>query len=306
MAHSDATRPGEHVLPDGDLPALLDAFGLGGPVSVGYIAEGLMNRNWRLEISGGTFALKELLDASWAHGDHISGPDLTVNETARLGRLVGRLHLALNSGDIQALLGGAPEHPRANVTDPATAIAEARRFLAIVEGMPEPGEFDTAVAADLHHRIELIGRHASDRPVAQTSIGPVGWPHGDLQYRNLLWADGRITAVLDWDRIGARPLAEELVPTAQVQFGLADGRLDLERIAVFTTAYRAVIDLSDDALVDAVDRLWWKRMTDFWPLQWHYDKGDHGPDGIWTAGERQLAWWCHRRDTITRAVLGRT
>jgi len=97
--------------------------------------------------------------------------------------------------------------------------------------------------------------------------------------------------VLDWDRVAVRPLAEEVVRTAQVQFATGDGRLDLERVATFTAGYRGVVELADEDLRDASVRLWWKRMTDFWPLQWHYDKADLGCDELWVSGERLLGWW---------------
>jgi Ser/Thr protein kinase RdoA (MazF antagonist) len=60
----------------------------------------------------------------------------------------------------------------------------------------------------------------------------VGDLHGDLQYRNVIWQDGRIAAVFDWDRIRVRPYAEEVARTATVQFSHADG-LDLRRVAAF-------------------------------------------------------------------------
>jgi len=120
-----------------------------------------------------------------------------------------------------------------------------------------------------------------------------------------LWRDGRVAAVLDWDRVAVRPLAEEVVRTAQVQFATKGGRLDLERVAAFTAGYRGVVDLVDEDLRDAAVRLWWKRMTDFWPLQWHYDKADHGCDDLWTSGEVLLGWWSGHRDLVQDAFTRR-
>ncbi|MFD4322787.1 phosphotransferase [Streptomyces sp. NPDC058548] len=58
------------------------------------------------------------------------------------------------------------------------------------------------------------------RPRGDVPAGPHGWTHSDFQYRNLLCAGGELTAILDWDRLGVRPYAEEVVRTAQVQFGV--------------------------------------------------------------------------------------
>ncbi|MEV6981845.1 hypothetical protein AB0M95_11380 [Sphaerisporangium sp. NPDC051017] len=41
-------------------------------------------------------------------------------------------------------------------------------------------------------------------------------------------------------------------------------------------------------------------------LQWHYDKGDHGPDELWVSGERLLHWWASRRDQVATAFTART
>ncbi|MGR6924629.1 hypothetical protein ACU635_61150 [[Actinomadura] parvosata] len=42
-------------------------------------------------------------------------------------------------------------------------------------------------------------------------------------------------------------------------------------------------------------------MTDYWPPRWHYDKGDHGPDGLWVSGERLLHWWSGHRERVRAA-----
>ena len=82
-----------------------------------------------------------------------------------------------------------------------------------------------------------------------------------MQYRNVIWQDGRIAAVFDWDRIRVRPYAEEVARTATIQFSHADG-LDLRRVAAFVTGYRTTVPLGGDDLADGVHRLWWKRMSD--------------------------------------------
>lgn len=133
--------------------------------------------------------------------------------------------------------------------------------------------------------------------------GPQGWTHGDFQYRNLLWADGGLVAVLDWDRLGVRPYAEEVVRTAQVQFGV-EGVFDLERVTAFVAGYRSVIPLEPAALLDAARRLWWKRMTDFWQLEFHYDRGDHSCDELFIADEALLHWWTERLDAVEGAFTG--
>ncbi|MER5646511.1 phosphotransferase [Streptosporangium sp. NPDC002524] len=246
------------------------------------------------EIDGRSYCL-----LPWAAGSHRAGTDLDVGEAADLGVLLGRIHRELAAPGTG--LESAAERPGAKVTSPEAATAEADRFLRVIAGLEGPEPFDIAAAEALERRKTLIAAHAAQRPVGEVQRGPLGWTHGDFQPLNVLWDAGKVTAVLDWDRLAVRPYAEEVVRTAQVQFTVDDGRSDLERVSAFTAGYRSVVSIADEDLVDGVERLWWKRMTDFWQLQWHYDKGDHGPDRLWVSGERLLHWWSAHRDQVRAA-----
>lgn len=141
-------------------------------------------------------------------------------------------------------------------------------------------------------------RRARRRP------GCSGGRTGDFQYRNLLWQNGRLVAVLDWDRLGVRPYGEEVARTAQVQFGVG-GVFDLERIAAFCAGYRSVIDLSEAELADAVTRLWWKRLTDFWQLDFYLDRQDLTFGEMFLTDEALLHWWTDRADEVQDAYAAR-
>ncbi|MFI6457470.1 phosphotransferase [Streptosporangium amethystogenes] len=235
----------------------------------------------------------------WAAGSHRIGADLSSGDATTLGALVGRIHQALaTSGTRLELPAG---QPRAKVTAPEAADTEAGRFLQVIAALETSTPFDTAAAEALRERRRLLAVHAHQRPADEVPCGPVGWTHGDIQPLNVLWEDGAVTAVLDWDRLAVRPYGEEVARTAQVWFTAGDGRLDLERVAAFTAGYRSVVPITGEDLADAVDRLWWKRMTDFWQLQLHYDKDDHGPDELWTSGERLLHWWTACRSQVRAA-----
>ncbi|MFC9261301.1 hypothetical protein ACFT25_15970 [Streptomyces hydrogenans] len=79
---------------------------------------------------------------------------------------------------------------------------------------------------------------------------------------------------------------------------------DLERLVAFVAGYRSVIPLETSALLDAARRLWWKRMTDFWQLEFHYDRGDHSCDELFIADEALLHWWTERLDAVEQAFTG--
>ncbi|UUU44321.1 phosphotransferase [Streptomyces sp. NBC_00162] len=238
----------------------------------------------------------------WAAGEHIPGATLTLGQASALGGHIGRLHVALSWAADGRMLPRTPDSLTLDVTSAERASQKAQRLSAAVEEQGSGDAFDLAAADALEARREMIAAHAELMPADGVSVGPYGWTHGDLQYRNLLWSGGELSAVLDWDRVAVRPYAEEVVRTAQVQFGGENG-FDLERVSAFVAGYRSVAPLSTAALADAVHRLWWKRLTDFWQLEFHYDKGDHSCDELFTQDEALLHWWTARIGEVEAAFM---
>lgn len=332
-------------VPGSVLAELISAFGLGEVLERRYLADGLMNANWKVDTPAGTFALKRVTDVSldrlrrnlgvlaslaaddvpvsaplatgsgswvaevdggvwclfpWAAGTHIRGVDLGMSQAASLGAHLGRLHEGLGRACDRGLLPVVPETVTAGVTTPGRAVEKSERLSGAVGDKGTGSAFDMAAAGALEQRRVLIGKHADRRPQDEVPAGPHGWTHGDFQYRNLLWEGGELAAILDWDRVGVRPYAEEVVRTAQVQFGV-DGVFDLARVSEFVRGYRSVMPLEASALADGVRRLWWKRMTDFWQLEFHYDRGDFSFDELFTADEALLHWWTDRLGQVEDA-----
>ena len=165
---------------------------------------------------------------------------------------------------------------------------------------------DTAAATTRRARRDAQRRAAT--PAARIAAPSIAGKSS--QHLNLLWDDGRLSAILDWDRLGIRPIADEIARTATLVLvlGAETGALDLPRTAAFIAAYRHVNDLDDVALSEAFHRLWWKRLTGFWHLVFHYDRADssceaNGRLESWetasTYGTRSVPW---RR--MQQTVLG--
>lgn len=243
---------------------------------------------------------RSYLVSPWAEGTHVEGVALPLDEVTAFGSTVATIHQAL-SDTARVALPAPDARPRAKVTSPGTAIEKADRLMAAIDKIPGPSDFDRLARRLLEERRVLLDKHHVSAPSAGEAPGPFGWTHGDLQFRNVLHHDGRIVAVLDWDRIAIKPLGEEVARTAQVQFGGEHGLLDLERIAAFVAGYRTVMPLSREDLADAVDRLWWKRMSDYWVFEFHYYRDDHGPDSLMEPSERLLLLWTDRREDVQQA-----
>ncbi|WP_328940943.1 phosphotransferase [Streptomyces sp. NBC_00250] len=239
----------------------------------------------------------------WAPGAHVRGVGLPRAQVRRLGAELAKLHLALGAAAGTEVLPAVPDTVTAEVVTLEEAAEKADRLASAARNRGAGESFDMVALDALATRRVLLTKYAPLRPEGNVPAGPHGWTHGDFQYRNLLWSGGELAAVLDWDRLGVRPYAEEVVRTAQVQFGV-EGVFDLERVVAFVSGYRSVVPLEPAELLDAARRLWWKRMTDFWQLEFHYDRQDHSCDELFIADEALLHWWTERLDEVERAFVG--
>lgn len=226
--------------------------------------------------------------------------ELSRAQAGALGASLGRLHEGLNA------LGGPDlpppsARPTARVADPQRATEDADRFLSHIGREHLNSSFDRTAVEFLDQRRVLLGKYEHLRPLSDAPAGPFGWAHGDFQHLNVMWRNGELAAVIDWDRLKVRPFGEEVARSATLLFGHDDGWLDLGRVSAFVGGYRRFVTITDDDLLDAVDRLWWKRMCDYWHLEFHYDRGDHSCDHLFLSASRFLAWWTERLDEVRAA-----
>jgi homoserine kinase type II len=278
-----------------------------------------MNLSWRLTTSAGTFAVKQLLDrspgelrpllevlprlaamgfpvplphgrppwidghwyavAAWLGGAHPA--ELPLPRCAELGELVGRLHLALAE-----ICPPAPPH----ISDFPDPVDKIKGRLDAYASRPPADDFDRHARREISWRLDVLD-HAE--PPAEADLEPCGWTHGDLQPLNLLVdAAGRVTGILDWDRLGVRPYGHEVVRTATIMFGRS-----LDRVAAFVRGYRAHVPITEAQLADAAHRRWWTLLTEAWPLDRHYDDNDRTCDHLFVRRGDYLRWWtAHRRE----------
>jgi homoserine kinase type II len=320
----------------------LAAFGLPASCELTVLTAGLMNRNWAVTCGDARYALKQILDvdaeqarrqhtavtaladaglpvavplaspggatvvetagaiwslAPWIEGEAHPARAWTPVQATVVGELLGELHQALD-----VCMPAVATVVDAPVTELAKAAARISDYQARIAGLPERDGFDDAAAVALGERAVLLERFADQRP-RQGKSGPAGWTHGDFHDLNLLWRDGCISAVLDWDRLGVRAYAAEVVRSATLMFGLGDERgLDLELVAAFAVGYRKAMGLGPEPLADAAERLWWERICDVWQLRRHYESDDTSCDHLFISASALIAWWCEHRGEVTEAL----
>ncbi|MGY1436887.1 phosphotransferase [Streptomyces reniochalinae] len=273
--HRAAARLGELGLPV--VPAVPDAEG----------------RSVVVAADGRCFALHP-----WIEGGHRHGSELSLTQCAGLGTLLGRVHTRLARA-------GVPKAPRGAVSaDPAATYETIGALLERVRARRRRDSFDELAEHRLTERRALLRHHARERPDAVQDRF-YGWVHGDFHPLNLLYAPGgataRVVAILDWDRLGVQPRAEEAVRGAAIFFLRPGGTLDLRRVRAFARAYRGGARAPREELAAAVHRVWWERLNDFWMLRWRYERSDGRVDVQFPAAAALVVWWTAHYEAVRAA-----
>ncbi|MCQ4083201.1 phosphotransferase [Streptomyces sp. RB6PN25] len=335
------------------LGALLSRYDRAGtPVSCEPVAQGLLNRGYRLATTHGRFFLKHYVDGAtadsatiarqhratvrlralglpvaapladangrtvaviggrpyalypWVEGRHRSGGDLDEQQSRRLGALLGLVHTTLarvlrgpEPAPASALAGADP-------TETDRLIDELLRLVRRARACEPRDPFDRLAEQRLLERRVLLEQHAHRRPPAATSC-VTGWVHGDFHPLNLLYRGAEPAAILDWDRLGVQPRAEEAVRAAVIFFlREPDGTLDLAKVHAYARAYRSAAEVPAAELAAAVHRVWWERLNDFWTLRWRYERDDRRADPLFPAAAALAVWWTREYDAVLTAFTG--
>ncbi|MET7365554.1 phosphotransferase [Streptomyces sp. NPDC005566] len=235
----------------------------------------------------------------WVDGLHRDGAQLTTAQSQRLGALLGAVHTHLE----QVMEADPPPPLRGQSPDPADTFALIDDLLAAARGMGPRDAFDELAVHRLLERRTLLEQHAHRRP--PTPAGPArGWVHGDFHPLNLLYRGADPVAIVDWDRLGVQPRAEEAVRAAAIFFVRPDGELDLEKVRAYARAYRRSAGAGAAELAAAVHRVWWERLNDFWILRWRYRLHDRRADPQFPAVSALAVWWTREYEAVCGAFTG--
>lgn len=132
--------------------------------------------------------------------------------------------------------------------------------------------------------------------------------HGDFHPLNLLYrGEGRSAepaAIVDWDRLGVQPRAEEAVRAAAIFFVRPSGELELAKVRAYARAYRRAAGADAEELAAAVHRVWWERLNDFWILRWRYQLHDRRADPQFPAASALAVWWTREYEAVCEAFAG--
>ncbi|WP_120722489.1 phosphotransferase [Streptomyces hundungensis] len=337
MPRSSATPP---------VGALLRRYASPGePLSCERVAQGLLNRGYRLATTRGDYFLKHHLDGDheaiarqhraterlqalgvpvappvpaadgdtvaviggdcyalhpWVQGSHRDGAQLCAVESRRLGALLGLVHTCL----AQVMDPDVPQAEHRSA-DPVNTLALIDDLVARARRHEPRDAFDELAEHRLLERRVLLGLHAHRRPATPVTGA---WVHGDFHPLNLLYrGEGRSAepaAIVDWDRLGVQPRAEEAVRAAAIFFVRPSGELELAKVRAYARAYRRAAGADAEELAAAVHRVWWERLNDFWILRWRYQLHDRRADPQFPAASALAVWWTREYEAVCEAFAG--
>ncbi|MFE7512433.1 phosphotransferase [Streptomyces sp. NPDC057540] len=317
---------------------------VGEPLSCVPVTEGLLNRGYRLSTTRGAYFLKQHLDAPtsdratitrqhratqrlaalglpvapplpdsrgrtvalvgghcyalhpWVDGRHRDGAQLSTGCSRRLGTLLGRVHTCLEQVMESPPPGG--DHGSARLEDTFRAIEE---LLRLARAHRPRDSFDALAEHRLRERRRLLAQHAHHRPPPASAAG---WVHGDFHPLNVLYRGAEPAAIVDWDRLGVRPRAEEAVRAAAIFFVRPEGELALEKVRAYARAYRRATGADGAEMAAAAHRVWWERLNDFWTLRWRYQLHDRRADPQFPAVSALAVWWTREYAAVRDAFAG--
>jgi Ser/Thr protein kinase RdoA (MazF antagonist) len=198
-----------------------------------------------VERDGGFWSLFE-----FARGWQVARGELTSDHAAAMGETLARAHVALR--------GLPTEHaPRAQRPGGVEAtLGGIERLLAHLADIGDPGEHEAWATERLRSRADWLDRHP-DPPAVKVQGEQV--VHGDYQDSNVFFADGVVSAIIDWDKAEVRSPAEEAIRAMHLSL-----RLDQARCRAFVDGYRSASTLSDDQLDQAAAVYGYHRACDLW------------------------------------------
>ncbi|MFE7775480.1 phosphotransferase [Streptomyces sp. NPDC057445] len=236
----------------------------------------------------------------WVDGRHRDGAQLTTAESRRLGALLGLVHTGL-----ERVMDTSPhsgEHNREHSSaDPGETFALIDELLDLARAHRPRDAFDALAEHRLVERRALLARHAHRRPPPAAGGG---WVHGDFHPLNLLYRGAEPAAIVDWDRLGVQPRAEEAVRAAAIFFVGPAGELELPKVRAYARAYRRAAGADSAELAAAAHRVWWERLNDFWILRWRYQLHDRRADPQFPAASALAVWWTREYEAVCEAFAG--
>lgn len=191
--------------------------------------------------------------------EQVTAPEIV----AAMGRCLGELH--------QILAGYQQEGLRQPTfaVDPAETRLLLERIEAAIAEKVDQDELDQGVLSRLaQHKTWLHTAQAVDlTPFLSLERQVI---HGDFQESNLFFAEGKVSAIIDWEKVCVAPRTWEILRMLDYVFDL-----DSVRSQLFLRAYREVLPVSADELALTARAYGWIQNHNLWAYRSFYLTSNH-------------------------------
>ena len=188
-----------------------------------------------------------------------------------------------------------------------------RRLKAIGANSPSAGSPDRKLRKTAEALMELCNSSS----VRVNELGFDSWPeqvvHGDWHPGNMLFADGKVTAVLDFDSVRIAPTVTDLA-NGMLQFSIVGNRpnpadwpdyLDQAKLVQFLNGYREVIKLDKNELDSLLDLMIETMIAEaVLPIAATGFFGHLSGVDFLKMIQRKAEWLNKNRDKLTKAIEG--
>lgn len=240
----------------------------------------------------------------WAIFAHLSGTqpapqEVTPAQAMELGRLLGRIHVALAGMPASEAAG----FPKKLDWDSSQASREMGEYEAMIGAKPVLDPFDQHALASFAYRRTLLA--AGVPPASAYERLPSQILHGDYHAGNVFFgAGGSISAVIDWELAALGPRAWEIVRALDLALPLErDLAAGAPLLRAFVHGYASVAPLTEDECVAMPDLYWAARVHTLWVYAEHYRKGNARTDRLAMEDLAGLHWWATNREALASALL---
>lgn len=212
-----------------------------------------------LEYEGRFYAL-----FPFAKGQQVSREQVTSRDlVAAMGRCLGELHHILATYPREKVRG------QSFTVDQSATYTKMERIEAAIAEKAHLDPFDRQILTMLsQRRTWLQASQAVDlKPFSLLDSQVL---HGDYQETNLFFADGKVSAIIDWDQAYVAPRTWEIIRTLHYVF-----HLDLPRCQTFLDAYREVFPLLSEELDVTARAYGWIQAHNLWAYTSFYLDNNH-------------------------------
>lgn len=214
----------------------------------------------------------------WVEGRSLLRGTMTPAEAGVLGTMNGRLHRILAGWPVGDL------HRNSELSwDTEKSIADLSRVDDLIRYYPAISEAQLQVQGWVRDQMALLEGGAA-RPPSDFDGIPLQPCHGDPHERNLMVDDeGRVVAVVDWERFCLNPPAFEVLRTLTFAHLLEDPLR-----SAFLAGYRAESRLDPETIGPCVEWWWQCQLNNTWAYRDRFVRGNRAVEQFFADGAANL------------------